>query len=67
MPACAAHPPVYRTGSHSARQAGFVGDDMTLINLLLWLNLAALLALVPIGCIMTRPNKKDATQADKST
>jgi len=33
---------------------------MTLINLLLWLNLGALVALVPIGCIMTRPGKKDA-------
>jgi len=42
-----------------------VGVDMTLTNLGLWVILAALLALIPCGCIMTRPSKKDAPQADK--
>jgi hypothetical protein len=65
--ACTPYPPVYRSGSHSLRQAGFVGDDMTLINLLLWLVFAALIAIVPIGCIMTRPSKKAAPQAEKSS
>ena len=65
IPACAPHPQVYRSGSHSLRQAGFVGDDMTLINFLLWLVLAGLIAIVPIGCVMTRPSKKHVPHADK--
>ena len=40
---------------------------MTLINLSLWLIFAALIAIVPIGCYMTRPGKKDAPQAEKSS
>ena len=46
------------------RQAGFVGDDMTLTNFLLWLVLAGLIAIVPIGCVMTRPSKKHVPHAD---
>ena len=37
---------------------------MTLTNFLLWLVLAGLIALVPIGCVMTRPSKKHAPHAD---
>jgi hypothetical protein len=40
---------------------------MTLTNLGLWLVLVGLLAIVPIGCIMTRPEKKEVPQAEKPT
>jgi hypothetical protein len=43
------------------------GSTMTLVNLALWLIFAALIALIPIGCIMTRPNKKVVPEADKPT
>lgn len=32
---------------------------MTMTDAALWLILIALLAIVPIGCVMTRPQKKD--------
>jgi hypothetical protein len=35
---------------------------MTLMNVGLWLVLVAMLAIVPIGCIMTRQKKTDAPQ-----
>jgi hypothetical protein len=63
--ACAPSPSGYRDGSHRLRQVA-VGDDMTLIDIALWLIFIALLALLPVGCIMTRPIKKDVPQADKS-
>jgi hypothetical protein len=34
-------------------------DDMTMTDAALWLILIALLAIIPIGCVMTRPKKKD--------
>jgi hypothetical protein len=40
---------------------------MTLVNLALLLIFVALIALVPIGCRMTRPGKKVVPQADKPT
>jgi hypothetical protein len=40
---------------------------MTLVNFLLWLVLGGLVALVPIGCVMTRPSKKNLPQAEKSS
>jgi hypothetical protein len=61
--ACASLPWGYRNGSHRLRQVA-VGDDMTLIDIALWLIFIALLALLPIGCILTRPVKKDAPPAD---
>jgi hypothetical protein len=37
---------------------------MTLTNLGLWAVLVALLAIVPIGCLMTRPKKKPLAAAE---
>jgi len=38
---------------------------MTLVNLGLWLVLVGLLAIIPCGCIMTRPkNKLDTPRGD---
>jgi hypothetical protein len=34
------------------------GDDMTMTDVGLWIIFAALIALVPAGCILTRPTKK---------
>jgi hypothetical protein len=35
------------------------GTDMTMTDAALWLILIALVAIIPIGCVMTRPKKKD--------
>jgi hypothetical protein len=35
-----------------------VGDDMTMTDVALWIILAALIVLVPVGCILTRQTKK---------
>ena len=51
--------------SHCVRQVA-KGVDMTLIDLGLWIVLAALFALVPFGCIMTRSRKVDAPDGGKS-
>lgn len=32
---------------------------MTMTDVALWLILVAMLAIVPIGCVFTRPEKKD--------
>lgn len=65
--ACACSPSVYRKAAITC--VGWLwGSTMTLINLGLWLVLAALIAIIPFGCVMTRPGKKkEVPQADKPT
>jgi len=40
---------------------------MNLINIGLWLILIAMFVLLPCGCIMTRPRKKDAPESPVSS
>jgi hypothetical protein len=40
------------------RKLNVSGDDMTMTDVALWIIFAALIVIVPVGCILTRPAKK---------
>jgi hypothetical protein len=52
-----------KTASAGADLADEMELPMNLTNIGLWLILIAMIALIPCGCIMTRPRKKDAPEA----